>query len=156
LASEKSEYGKFDFITGAKEWKTHIEYTHDTEALIYVTSASGSLGRCHYANGKFIVSNLCYILKPKNQNKYPINIRFYETLLNKKRASIVSDLADGTSKLTIGNTALKDYYIEYFLIKMQDSFVEKYVNGYIEDKSKLKEIIKNSKRDILNNLQKIL
>ncbi len=156
LASEKSEDGQFDFITGAKEWKTHSKFTHDTKALIYVTSASGSLGRCHYVSGKFIASNLCYILKPKNQKKRPINLRFYEALLNKKRIIMVSDLADGTSKLTIGNIALKNYYIEHFPIEKQDNFVEKYVNSYIKEKRKLKEVIKKSKHNILDNLDRML
>ena len=53
--------GEFDFITGAEEWKKHSEYSHDKEALVYVVSAGGSLGRSHYVNGKFIASNLCLI-----------------------------------------------------------------------------------------------
>ena len=72
LASDNSEEGEFDFITGAEEWKKHSEYTHDQKALVYVVSAGGSLGRSHYANGKFIASNLCVVLIPKNPIKYPI------------------------------------------------------------------------------------
>jgi tRNA1(Val) A37 N6-methylase TrmN6 len=156
LASEKNEGRGFHFITGAKEWKTHAEYTHDTEALVYVTNASGSLGRCHYVKGKFIVSNLCYILKPKNQKEYPVNLRFYQTLLNRKKISIVSDLADGTSKLTIGKTHLEGHYIEYFDIKKQDVFVQDYVEKYIKDKDRFKKIIIKSRDAISDNLDKIL
>ena len=156
LASEKSEHGDFNFITGAKEWKTHTQYTHDKESLVYVTSASGSLGRCHQTKGKFIASNLCYILTAKNPKKYPVNLQFYNALFNKKRDYMVSDLADGTSKLTIGITSLEDYYIEYIPIKEQNKFVKNYINGYIEEKNKLEELIKKSKQNIQNNLDKLL
>jgi hypothetical protein len=75
LASDNSEDGEFDFITGAEEWKKHSTYKYDKEAIVYVVSAGGSLGRSHYVNGKFIASNLCIVLTPKNQNTYPINLQ---------------------------------------------------------------------------------
>jgi type I restriction enzyme S subunit len=54
LQSSKCTPGDFNFITAASEWKTHNEYSHECEALIFAAAASGSLGRTHYVNGKFI------------------------------------------------------------------------------------------------------
>ena len=44
LQSSKCTEGVFDFITASSEWKTHNEFTHDCEALIFAAAASGSLG----------------------------------------------------------------------------------------------------------------
>ena len=35
LASESNIDGDFPFITASEEWKTHNEYAHDTEAIVY-------------------------------------------------------------------------------------------------------------------------
>ncbi|MDQ7058234.1 MAG: hypothetical protein Q9N62_07260 [Ghiorsea sp.] len=61
LQSTKCTPGKFDFITAAEDWKTHHEYTHECEALIIAVAASGSLGRTHYIDDKFIASDLCVL-----------------------------------------------------------------------------------------------
>ncbi len=156
LASDKSEDGEFDFITGAEEWKTHIEYDHDKEAIIYVTKAGGSLGRSHYANGKFIASNLCIILTPKNKKLYPINLQFYNAYLNNKRKKIVSDLADGTSKLTIKDTDFKKYYVNYISIDKQDVFVANNLIEYKEKVQKLKELVRNSEEKISSNFKELI
>ena len=68
LQSSKSTAGNFPFITAAETWKTHETFTHNCEALIFAMAASGSLGRTHYIKGKFISSDLCFILTPK-ENK---------------------------------------------------------------------------------------
>ena len=156
LASDKSEDGEFDFITGAEEWKTHIEYDHDKEAIIYVTKAGGSIGRSHYANGKFIASNLCIILTPINKKLYPINLQFYNAYLNNKRKKIVSDLADGTSKLTIKDTDFKKYYVDYISIDKQDVFVANNLIEYKEKVQKLKELVRNSEEKISSNFKELI
>ena len=61
LQSTKSVEGQYDFITASSNWKTHNSFDYDCEALIVAVAASGSLGRVHYANGKFISSDLCFI-----------------------------------------------------------------------------------------------
>jgi len=155
LASDKSEDGEFDFITGAEEWKTHTEYDYEKEAIVYVTKAGGSLGRSHYVNGKFIASNLCIVLTPKNKKLYPINLQFYSAFLNNKRKKIVSDLADGTSKLTIKDTDFKKYYIDYIPIDKQNAFVE---NNLIEYKKKvleLKKLVKKSEEKINSKFKEL-
>lgn len=156
LASDNSEEGEFDFITGAEEWKKHSEYTHEQEALIYVVSAAGSLGRSHYVNGKFIASNLCLILTPKKKSKYPINLQFYNTYFNNLRKKIVSDLADGTSKLTIGKPNFKQYYIDYISIDIQNDFVNKNIKEYNKKLKDLKSMIKNAEDKIVTNMNNLL
>ena len=124
LQSEKNEDGEYDFITASAEWKKHNTYTHECEAIIFAFGAGGSLGRTHYVNGKFIASNLCFILTPKNDSGYEINMQFYNCYFAAIRNQLVSDLADGTSKLTIGDTDLKEYYIDYIPYEKQKKFVK--------------------------------
>lgn len=130
LASDDAEDGEYDFITAASEWKKHSAYTHNCEAIIYAIKAAGSLGRTHYVNGKFVASNLCLILTEKNPEKYPINLNFYNRYFSTIKDRIVSDLADGTSKLTINDTMLSDYLIEYIDKDRQDDYVDNYVKKH--------------------------
>ena len=156
LASDNSEEGEFDFITGAEEWKKHSEYKYEKEAIVYVVSAGGSLGRSHYVNGKFIASNLCIVLTPKNKEIYPINLQFYNTYLNNLRKKIVSDLADGTSKLTIGKTLFKQYYIDYIEKDIQDEFVKNHITKYKEKVNELKKLVQKAETNINNKLSELI
>lgn len=112
LQSSKCTPGKYTFITAAEEWKTHQSYTHDCEALIFAMAASGSLGRTHYVNGKFISSDLCFILTPKKGLK--LDLLFYYRLFNFLRRDIVKKTATGTSKLAINQTNFGAYKLPYF------------------------------------------
>lgn len=123
LQSSKCIPGDFDFITAAEEWKTHNEFTHDCEALIFAMGASGSLGRTHYVNGKFISSDLCFILTPKENIE--IDLKFYYRIFNFLREDIVKKTATGTSKLAINQTNFSNYLLPYFDIEHQQSFSEK-------------------------------
>lgn len=114
--------GKVDFITAAEEWKKHNEHHHDKEALVYAVSAAGSLGRCHYVNGKFTASNLCLVLTPKKNSGYPINLEFYQNYFMVARPKIVHALAEGTSKKTISSDRFKNYLIEYIPMNHQKPF----------------------------------
>ena len=91
LQSSKCIPGQYSFITASEEWKTHNKYTHDCEALIFAMAASGSLGRTHYVKGKFISSDLCFILTPKNDIK--LDLLFYQRLINSFRQDIVKRTA---------------------------------------------------------------
>jgi len=125
LQSSKCIPGEYDFITAAEDWKTHNEYEHDCEALVFAAAASGSLGRTHYVNGKFISSDLCYILKPKDEKKYPINLSFYHFVFNSLRSTIVAATKSGTSKESINQKNFKKYELPYFDIEQQTNWVEK-------------------------------
>lgn len=143
LASENNIEGEYAFITAGEEYKTHTAFTHDCEALIYAVSASGSLGRCHYFKGKFIASNLCVILTPKNDVK--LHLKFFEKYFNAIRPQVVEDLADGTSKLTIDINDLKRYKIKRIDISIQENMVkeiiktEQLIRKKEEDLKKLKD-----------------
>ncbi len=147
LQSTKCTPGDYDFITAAEEWKTHIEYTHECEALIFAAAASGSLGRTHYVDGKFSTSDLCYILTPKNDEKYPINLSFYNFVFNSLRPSLVAATKSGTSKESINQTNFRNYEIPYFDIELQDFWIEKLKNTL-----GLKELLRRE----LNHQQSLL
>ncbi len=123
LASGKAvSSGNYDFITAAGEWKKHDAFDYDCEALVYAVAASGSLGRCHYVNGKFTASNLCLVLTPKNNGQLPVNLSFYQNYFSVARPKIVNSLAEGTSKKTINAARLQDYLIEYVPLSEQIGF----------------------------------
>ena len=129
LQSSKCTPGKFDFITASKDWKTHNEFTHECEALIFAAAASGSLGRTHYVNGKFITSDLCIILTPKDELKYPVDIRFYKIIFNTLKDDIVKNTKAGTSKEAIGLRALGDYDLPYIDYKQQRQVAKRFNNA---------------------------
>ncbi len=119
LQSSKNTEGQYTFITAAQEWKTHESFTHDCEALIFAAAASGSLGRTHYYNGKFIASDLCFVLTPKEKYKNLIDIKFYHTIFNSLKEDIVKQTSTGTSKVSINKTNFGNYEIPLFDIDHQ-------------------------------------
>lgn len=138
-SSKADEDGEYDFITASEIWSKHSDYTHDCEAIIFPIQASGSLGKTHYVNGKFIASNLCLILTKKKNSKYEVNMEFYNVYFRAIRKQLVDDLADGTSKLTISPELLKGYYIEYVSIDVQNKYVGDRLTEYNEMKRRLEE-----------------
>lgn len=139
LASENAEPGIYPFITASEEWKTHSSYDQEGEAIIYAVFASGSLGRAHYVNGKFIASNLCLVLTPKKPEQYPVNLLFYSLYLNAIRQTIRNEIADGTSKLTISAEDLDNYMIEYIPIELQNKIADNYKKNVMIPLQILKE-----------------
>ena len=123
--SSKCTPGQYAFITAGEEWKTHIEYTHDCEALVFAMAASGSLGRTHYVNGKFIASDLCFILTPKKEYISKVNLRFYSFYFNTYRERIVKATATGTSKLAINRKSFSNYQIYLVDIERQNQLLHK-------------------------------
>jgi type I restriction enzyme S subunit len=126
LQSTKCIPGKYTFITASSDWKTHNEYSHNCEALIYAVAASGSLGRCHYFNGKFISSDLCFILQEKDKKHYPINYKFYQNIFNFMKKDIVLQTKSGTSKESISYKRLSNYKLPYFNINHQNVWEKKF------------------------------
>lgn len=148
LASESNIEGDYPFVTASEEWKTHTEYELDTEAIVYAVSAAGSLGRSHYVNGKFIASNLCLVLTSKNDQEHPVNLEFYNCYFASIRKQIVSDLADGTSKLTISADMFKDYYIDYIPYEEQLAFVKTKLKEFLMLREKYKKAQEQLSEDI--------
>jgi type I restriction enzyme, S subunit len=140
LQSSKCTPGKYNFITAAQTWKTHNSFDHDCEALIIAVAASGSLGRTHYINGEFISSDLCFILTPKDNKKYPINLSFYHFVFNSMRAELVSATKSGTSKESINQKNFKKYDLPYFDIKQQNLWINKLQNTLSLKKDLISEL----------------
>lgn len=155
LQSTKCTPGEFDFITAAEDWKTHNEYTHECEALIFAAAASGSLGRTHYVDGKFTTSDLCYILTPKDTKKYPLNLSFYHFVFNSLRSAIVKATKSGTSKESINQTNFKKYEIPYFDIELQDLWIEK-LKGTLGKKDLLDAELKHQQALLMKLRKQIL
>lgn len=125
LQSTKCTPGEFDFITAAEDWKTHESFEYDCEALIFAAAASGSLGRTHYVDGKFVSSDLCYILTPKDEQIYPLNLAFYHFVFNSLRSLIVKATKSGTSKESINQSNFNKFELPYFDIEQQDLWISK-------------------------------
>lgn len=155
LQSSKNTPGKYDFITAASEWKTHNSYDHDCEAIVYAVAASGSLGRAHYVNGKFIASDLCFILTGKNKDVYPINFLFYQIIFEMLRDEIVSKTKTGTSKESINRGNFSNYEIPYFPIDFQLANYQRFVDAkntiktLIDEFEKQKSYAKQLRQNIL-------
>ena len=113
LQSQKNISGKFTFITASEDWKTHNEYTHDCEAIIFAMGASGSLGRTHYFNGKFIASDLCFILTPSDEYANKIDLNYYNNYFILMRNEIIKALARGAAKKAINQRNFKKYKVPY-------------------------------------------
>ena len=128
LQSSKCTPGDYNFITASKDWKTHNEFSNDHEALIFAAAASGSLGRTHYVNGKFITSDLCFIITPKDNNKFPIDLKFYHIIFQTLKDDIVKNTKAGTSKEAIGLKSLGEYDIPYISIEKQKEISAKFLS----------------------------
>src|SRR5690606_30119647 len=151
LQSTKATPGEFDFITAAADWKTHNEYTHDCEALIFAAAASGSLGRTHYVKGKFISSDLCFILTPKDEEKHPIDIQFYHLIFNAFKEEIVRNTKSGTSKEAIGLTVFGNYKLPYFDINKQQETKDDFLTAQTLSQSLDKEL--SNQLELIKNLR---
>jgi len=129
LQSSKCVPGEYNFITASSDWKTHNEYTHDCEALIFAAAASGSLGRTHYVNGKFVSSDLCFIITPKDPENLPVDLKFYHILFNELKDEIVRNTKAGTSKEAIGLGSFGKYELPYLDIETQIEIKNRFVNS---------------------------
>jgi len=138
LQSSKKSDGEYTFVTASEEFSSHNKYTHNLEAIVIAVSAGGSLGRTHYINDKFVASDLCIILTPKNQGI--INLFFYKFYFPKIRERMVAKIARGSSKLSINKTDLSNFKIEYPPLELQNKFVES-IKPNIEEVENLKKTI---------------
>lgn len=138
LSSERAICGDYTFITASEEFKTHNSYTHDCEALIIAVGASGSLGRTHYYNGKFVASNLCLIMTVKDSMKDMVNLEYLCYYFNTIKNKIRKELGDGSAKITISKDDLCEYYIKIPCIEEQKIIYENYIKRINDMKIKVK------------------
>lgn len=88
----------------------------------------------------------------KEGSNREINMKFFNEYLNRLREDIVDSLADGTSKLTLKNSELSEYYIEYIPIDQQN----KYVSDYLDKFAGKKKELENMKVIIVEAMDKII
>jgi hypothetical protein len=117
LQSTKAEPGQYRFITASDELLSHEEFTHDCEAIIISVAAGGSLGKVHFANEKFIASDLCFILTPKKKST---NMLFYSYYFKNIRKVLVKSLAKGVGKQSINKTDFEHFFIDDFSSETQN------------------------------------
>ena len=86
----------------------------------------------------------------KNDPKYPIDLEFYNCYFASIRKQIVSDLADGTSKLTISPDMFKDYYVDYVPYSDQKAFVQTKLKDFLTLQEQFKKAQEQLSQDIAN------
>ena len=77
-------------------------------------------------------------------------MQFYNNYFAAIRKQLVSDLADGTSKLTIDKTDLEEYYIDYIPYDKQVEFVANSLEEVNILKKKLIEAEQQLEKHILS------
>lgn len=150
LQSSKNTAGDFPFITASEEIKTHNEYYYDTEALCFAFAASGSLGRTHYFKGKFIASDLVYVLTPKKEYENKVDLKFHSYFLNHFKDEIVRMNKSGTSKVSINGESFSKIKIPIPLLSEQKAIVKKV--EAVENKIGQIEIIRAVQTKDIKNL----
>jgi type I restriction enzyme S subunit len=75
--------------------------------------ASGSLGRTHYVNGKFIASDLCFILTPNEEYRGKLDLHYYNNYFVLMREEIIKSLARGAAKKAINQRNFKKYKVPF-------------------------------------------
>jgi len=92
VKNSKNIDGRYTFISSSERHKTHNNYTHDCECIIFVGSGSNKmLAKAHYFNGKFVTSERTYVLTIKNKNKNKINYKYIWYYLNLNQEKHLSD-----------------------------------------------------------------
>jgi len=124
IQSSKNIEGEYSFITASDTHKTHESFTHDCESVMLVGGAEGSLAKAQYFNGKFIASDLLYVLTRKNDNE--INYRYIWYYLNFNREKHLSDdtICCGTPKKMISKDRCSTIKIPIPSLERQKEIVE--------------------------------
>lgn len=157
LQSSKNIEGDYTFITASDVNKTHNSFTHDCECVMLVGGAEGSLAKAQYFKGKFIASDLLYILTSKNKDE--INYRYVWYYLNFNREVHLLDdtICCGTPKKMISKDRCANIKIPIPSLECQQEIV-KYLD-FIYEKSNKTSIDKITQLKQLNefclNNQKI-
>ena len=123
LQSSKNIEGEYAFITASDTNKTHNSFTHDCECVMLVGGAEGSLAKAQYFKGKFIASDLLYVLISKTQNE--INYKYIWYYLNFSREKHLADntICCGTPKKMISKDRCSNIKIPIPCLEKQQSIV---------------------------------
>jgi restriction endonuclease S subunit len=147
LQSSKNTEGEYAFITASDTNKTHNSFTHDCECVMLVGGAEGSLAKAQYFNGKFIASDLLYVLTSKKKNE--INYKYVWYYLNFNREKHLSDktICCGTPKKMISMDRCSNIKIpippldrQQEIVKYLDFIYEKCIKTSTEKIRELKQL----------------
>lgn len=124
LQSSKNIEGEYAFITASDTNKTHNSFTHDCECVMLVGGAEGSLAKAQYFKGKFIASDLLYVLTSKTHNE--INYKYIWYYLNFNREKHLADntICCGTPKKMISKDRCSNIKIPIPSLERQQQIVE--------------------------------
>ena len=142
LQSSKNIEGQYNFITASDEFKTHNTFTHDQECLLFVGGSEGSLAKCHYYNGKFIASDLLFILTLKDEYKNELNYKYICYYLKHIREDIIKNnfICTGTSKRAINEKKCQLINIVCPSLNEQLKVVKELEDIYVKHEEALKVI----------------
>jgi len=146
LQSTKNTEGEFTFITAADEYKTHNNFTHNCECIFIVGGAEGSLAKAHYFKGKFIASDLLFILQRKNENEIDYKFAWYFLNFNREKHLNDNTICCGTPKKSISLSRCNNIKIPIPAMEIQHQIVKKFEDNNKEIK-KLEEEIEKRKND---------
>lgn len=166
LQSSKNIEGEYAFITASDTNKTHNSFTHDCECVMLVGGAEGSLAKAQYFKGKFIASDLLYVLISKTQNE--INYKYIWYYLNFNREKHLADntICCGTPKKMISRDRCSNIKIPIPSLERQQEIVKyldfiyeksnKTSNEKIAELKKLNEFCLNNQKIFGENVVKTL
>ena len=166
LQSSKNVEGEYTFITASDTNKTHNTFTHDCECVMLVGGAEGSLAKAQYFKGKFIASDLLYILISKNQNEINYKYIWYYLNFNREKHLLDNTICCGTPKKMISKERCSNIKIPIPSLERQQEIVEyldfiyektnKTSNDKIMELKQLNEFCLNNQKIFGDNIVKEL
>jgi type I restriction enzyme M protein len=135
LQSSKNIEGQYTFITASDTHKTHNSFTHDCECVMLVSGAEGSLAKAQYFKGKFIASDLLYVLISKNSNEIYYKYAWYYLNFNREKHLLDDTICCGTPKKMISKDRCSNIKIPIPSIERQQEIV-KYLDFIYEKANK--------------------
>ena len=135
LQSSKNVEGEYTFITASDTNKTHNTFTHNCECVMLVGGAEGSLAKAQYFKGKFIASDLLYILISKNQNEINYKYIWYYLNFNREKHLLDNTICCGTPKKMISKERCSNIKIPIPSLERQTEIV-KYLDFIYEKTNK--------------------
>lgn len=135
LQSSKNVEGEYTFITASDTNKTHNTFTHNCECVMLVGGAEGSLAKAQYFKGKFIASDLLYILISKNQNEINYKYIWYYLNFNREKHLLDNTICCGTPKKMISKERCSNIKIPIPSLERQQEIV-KYLDFIYEKTNK--------------------
>ena len=135
LQSSKNIEGEYTFITASDTNKTHNHFTYDCECIMLVGGAEGSLAKSQYFKGKFIASDLLYVLISKTQNEINYKYAWYYLNFNREKHLLDDMICCGTPKKMISKDRCSNIKIPIPSLERQQEIV-KYLDFIYEKANK--------------------